>query len=196
MKSKLEIITPEMAIKWLENNNPKNRTISEGTVQSYANDMKNGRWVITHQGIAFNANGDLIDGQHRLWGIVIANKPVEMMVTTGMPLAEIKNGVELVTMDTIDNGRVRYVGQQLQLCHGVKNGNAVAAAIRGIVFVCHSGAMQRRISTANSLVVYELYGKHIEAIIEQFPYMKQRTSNFLSTLAMYHKGEPDRKSVV
>ena len=35
-----------------------------------ARDMKAGHWRLTHQGIAFDPAGVLIDGQHRLWAIV------------------------------------------------------------------------------------------------------------------------------
>ena len=40
--------------------------------------------MTTHQGIAFDENGVLQDGQHRLCAIVSANKPVDMMVTSGL----------------------------------------------------------------------------------------------------------------
>ena len=84
METKLMTITPSMAMEWLENNIETNRTVRDSVVSKYARDMRNGNWKITHQGIAFNSDGKLIDGQHRLWAIVESNTPVEMYVSTGL----------------------------------------------------------------------------------------------------------------
>ena len=83
MKTRIETITPALATEWLDKHNSVNRKISEPTVQSYAMDMKNGRWTLTHQGIAFDTEGNLQDGQHRLWAIVFSGITLEMMVTRG-----------------------------------------------------------------------------------------------------------------
>ena len=77
-------ITPEMATRFLQTND-KNRNLSDRLVQKYAQDMKNGNWTTTHQGIAFYEDGTLADGQHRLVGITRANIPVTMYVTYGLP---------------------------------------------------------------------------------------------------------------
>lgn len=79
-------ITPAVAKKWLEQNTDSNRNISIRTVEAYATEMKAGRWVLTHQGIAFNQSGELIDGQHRLHAIVLADVSVDMIVSTGLQL--------------------------------------------------------------------------------------------------------------
>jgi hypothetical protein len=192
MKTKVEIITPKMAMDWLEHHNPKNRPISETTVQSYAQDMKNKRWLLTHQGIAFNEDGHLIDGQHRLWAIVMADVEIEMSVTRGIPRLEIKNGVEINPMDSIDRTRVRTTGQQMQLCHSIKNGNSVAAAVRGIISIIAPNYGSNRISTANSLFVYDLYGKDVEAILDHLHDSRKFVSYYVAPLAMYYHGEPEK----
>lgn len=83
METKVETITPTMAAKWLENN-PRNRTVSKHRVGMYSRQMKHGHWRLTHQGIAFNCDGSLKDGQHRLAAIVESGVPVTMMVTRGL----------------------------------------------------------------------------------------------------------------
>jgi hypothetical protein len=75
------LITPEMAKEMLKKN-VSNRAIRKVVVKGYADDMLAGAWRTTHQGIAFNSNGDLVDGQHRLSAIVLANKPIEMLICT------------------------------------------------------------------------------------------------------------------
>ena len=73
-------VTPAMAANWLENANVKNRKISDLHVKRLARDMKEGRWVQTHEGIAFDPNGVLLDGQHRLWAIIEADVTIAMYI--------------------------------------------------------------------------------------------------------------------
>lgn len=78
-------VTPQMATHWLEGNT-HNRPIRDSVVNRYASDMKAGRWKQTHQGIAFDEENVLIDGQHRLYAIIEAETPVVMQVTRGLPI--------------------------------------------------------------------------------------------------------------
>lgn len=188
--TKTETITPQMAMDILENRNPNNRNLSEATVQEYANDMKNKRWVVTHQGLAFDENGNLNDGQHRLWGCVFAEVPFETLVTRGIPVQEVRNGVVLKAMDSIDRGRMRSTGTQFSLSHGIKNGTQAAASIMGIVKILVMPATHKgKLSTANSLFIYEQYGESVSAIIEALA-SHRRKSHITSALALYHRAEP------
>jgi len=83
--SKVLSVTPAKAAYWLEHNNTKNRPLSVATVTRYARDMQSGRWRLTSQGIAFNSDGALLDGQHRLQAIVNANVAVDMLVVYNVP---------------------------------------------------------------------------------------------------------------
>lgn len=73
-------VTPELAARWLEKNHPSNRPIAWGRVEAFANDMRAGAWKLTHQGICFDGEGYLIDGQHRLKAVVAAKVTVRMVV--------------------------------------------------------------------------------------------------------------------
>jgi hypothetical protein len=86
-------VTPDMATKWLEGNT-HNRKLRQSHVDKYARDMKAGRWMATHQGIAFDEDGKLIDGQHRLWAVIESGCTVPMMVFNGLP-----RGTQLVVDD-------------------------------------------------------------------------------------------------
>lgn len=69
-------VTPEMASDWLTSRRwPHNRRISPAITAKYLKDMREGRWKVTRQGIIFDTEGYLIDGQHRLRAI--ANLPAE-----------------------------------------------------------------------------------------------------------------------
>lgn len=77
---KLFEVDPALASKWLERNT-RNRALREDVVQRYANDMKAGRWMITGDAIAFDTNGAIVNGQHRLWAVIFAEMTVPMLVT-------------------------------------------------------------------------------------------------------------------
>ena len=72
-------ITPAIATAWL-NANEGNRRLDWNYIAQLARDMKAGQFACTHQGIAFDTQGRLIDGQHRLWAILEAEVPVRMRV--------------------------------------------------------------------------------------------------------------------
>lgn len=74
-----------MAEEWLSTANVKNRKLRVRTVDAFAADMRRGKWHTTHQGIAFDEAGNLLDGQHRLAAIVKSGCTIEILVTTGIP---------------------------------------------------------------------------------------------------------------
>lgn len=75
------VITPEVAEAWLLERNTDNRPLSSATVRNYARQIAKGDWRITHQGIGFDRDGVLMDGQHRLQAIVDSETAVPMMVS-------------------------------------------------------------------------------------------------------------------
>lgn len=81
----LEEITPRLAASYLDLNFAGNRRRSASRARRYGNVMKRGHWRVTHEGIAFNADGKLIDGQHRLQAIVDSGETVTMFVVRGLP---------------------------------------------------------------------------------------------------------------
>jgi hypothetical protein len=77
-------ITPEQAARWLEEANLQNRNLGERSADRICHDIRRNNFRLTHQGIAFDTNNMLVDGQHRLAGIVRAKKPVTMFVCFGL----------------------------------------------------------------------------------------------------------------
>lgn len=75
-------ITPAMAAKWLEKN--VNRRLNKSASYFYGDQMNNGQWHPTHQGIAFDTKGFVRDGQHRLNGIVESGCMQTMLVTINL----------------------------------------------------------------------------------------------------------------
>jgi len=85
IRTDLVHITPATAKRWLETSNNCNRSLRPAVVEKYAEDMRRGLWRITHQGIAFYADGEVADGQHRLAAIAKSNMTIKMFVTKNMP---------------------------------------------------------------------------------------------------------------
>lgn len=69
VKISLVNMTPEWAADILANQNTNNREIRPGHVNMLYKAFERGEYVLTHQGIAFDENDILVDGQHRLKAI-------------------------------------------------------------------------------------------------------------------------------
>lgn len=99
-------ITPEIAAEMLLHNEG-NRKQSRSDIANLAKDMADGRFRLTHQAIAFDKAGNLIDGQHRLQAVVKSGVTVWMYVARYHELATAK-------ALPLDIGRKRTAAQILQ----------------------------------------------------------------------------------
>jgi hypothetical protein len=117
----VQSITPGKALEMLAANTT-NRPLSKPTVRAFAEVMRRGEWMVTHQGIAFDINGVLVDGQHRLAAVIEADRPVEMMVFT-----EVGEG----TFDVLDTGKRRNAADVLAI-EGEKSATMLAAMVRTV----------------------------------------------------------------
>lgn len=112
-----EMVTPEKAAAYLEHNK-NNRPVRRSRVQRYALLIQAGRWKASHQGIAFDEAGTLVDGQQRLEAIVLCGIGVEMLVTTGLPKDSYKSFDSGASRN--DHDRLCYAG------HGIVGFRAAA----------------------------------------------------------------------
>lgn len=104
--SEVLTITPAMAAILFFDHNKQNRKWDHALSQEYARQMAAGKWRASNQGIGFVDSGNVIDGQHRLAGVVLAGVPVEMTVTFGL-----KSDVVLV----LDTGKRRPASDALDI---------------------------------------------------------------------------------
>jgi hypothetical protein len=121
VRTKVQKISPSRAAELLEANT-SNRPLSRSTVRSFAEAMRRGEWLVTHQGIAFDTLGVLVDGQHRLAAVIEADLPVEMTVFTD---------VEPGTFDVLDTGKKRNAADVLAI-EGEKSTTLLAAMVRTV----------------------------------------------------------------
>lgn len=103
-------VSPGQAFEWLDERNKNNRTETPAHITAMADDMKSGRWSLTHQSIAFDLrDGSLIDGQNRLAAIIEAWMPVPMLISIYDVLEAKAN---------VDTGRSRRFRDQMKVVYG------------------------------------------------------------------------------
>jgi hypothetical protein len=150
-------VTPAMAAQWLEGN-VDNRRIRQHKVRQWSIVIRQGRWKLTHQGIALDENGHLLDGQHRLTAIVETGIAVPMMVAFNAPRE---------TFADIDIQEPRSVGD----VSGVHNR---AVSITNIILrVALNGSVPDRASTLKAVKVI---ADEAEALIAFCPTTKRSIS--------------------
>lgn len=145
----LETVTPEIAAEYLTHNT-SNRRMRQQWVDYLARAIEDGDWFVTHQGIAFNCDGTLQDGQHRLLAIIKAGKPVQMMVTRGLPSE---------AMQAVDNGARRTDADAFKLL-GFDFDNDSVAIARAMV-MGNDASQSSRITRPSLLRFME---EHLDAL--------------------------------
>lgn len=131
MRTVVEQITPAHAKHLLDTTNPpENRVIRESLVEALYRSIIGGRWMLTHQGIAFDVQGRLIDGQHRLTAIYCSGVTVPMNVTYG---------VDPDTFAVVDTGARRSAGDVLAPLTNLGGTAGLAAAMVRVV-LCYREA--------------------------------------------------------
>jgi hypothetical protein len=121
VRSKVQTVTPRKAAEYLEANTG-NRPLSKRLVREFAEAMRRGEWRVTHQGIAFDSTGALVDGQHRLAAVIEADTPVELTVFTDVPEG---------AFDVLDTGKRRNAADVLAI-EGEKSAVVLAAMVRTV----------------------------------------------------------------
>lgn len=111
------LVDVDTAQRWLETN-AANRSIRDRQVNQYARDMAAGKWAFTGEPIKFAKDGRLLDGQHRLWAIVMAE--------VSLPLTVVR-GLEDTAQSYMDTGTARTAKDALSL-----NGERYAAALGAV----------------------------------------------------------------
>lgn len=119
MDIQIETITPLKAQMWLETQT-NNRLCSRSTVRRYAAAIKRGEWELNGEAIKFDPSGKLIDGQHRLNAVILAESPIKSLVIRGL------NGKAFETFDT---GKNRSISDLLSL-YGFANCHVLASVAR------------------------------------------------------------------
>lgn len=150
----VEQIDPATARRYLGANRD-NRKVKRGRVATYARQMTQGQWLVTGDPVRFDADGRLLDGQHRLLAIVESETTQTMVVIRDLPPE---------SFQVIDSGLPRTFADALGV--GVPSPLAKAAVAR-LMFVVDVGG-DPRLSTDMSIVsrtdVHDYYHGHAAEI--------------------------------
>ena len=160
-------VTPAIAEQWLSMFSV-NRKSTGPTVDSYARQMERGEWLLTHQGIAFDDQGVMIDGEHRLRAIIKSGTTQPLFVFNGLD-----NNVKTV----IDTGRARSTADVLRLITQNNDFNSrVVATLR--IFSQAQGWVAKSARAANTELaeVYEAWADHILYGCDAVPHRRGFTS--------------------
>lgn len=160
ISSRWELITGPLAQKYLDLNIENNRKKMVITVSRYATDKIGGNWVTTHEGMAFDIDGFMVDGQHRLSAIIKACEKDEdyqewVLVTRGLS----KQSVQM-----INRGRVRTLANALQVAGFQFTDTRIIAAAR-IMYSCVSTFASRMESNPTDAMLKQFMTDHTEAIM-------------------------------
>ena len=181
-KPKFEVhdITPDMAKTILTYRNKNNRKYRYNQLAKLSEAIEKGEWQVTNSGLAFDKEGNLIDGQHRLAAVLQTRKTVPMMVATNMP-KEIFN--------VIDSGCKRTTGDALDIL-GSENGLVVSGAIK--IFICYqkfpeqswSGTAIVQPTSTQITNIYKKRSEEIEALLSVIKTKHKRFKCFAPSLGL------------
>ena len=97
-------VTPEIAEMLLAMVPEYQRSLRPANLKKFVTLIREGRFLTTHQGIAFDRDGNLIDGQHRLKAVVETGISIETSASFGLPHD---------TFRAMDRGAARSVADDL-----------------------------------------------------------------------------------
>lgn len=159
-------VTPKLAEEWLKRN-VNNRKLDRSLVARLAADFSSGHYTQTHQGAAFDTDGNLVDGQHRLHAIVASGVTVRMLVTRGLkPEARAK----------IDTGNARSLPQVLAMSYGMRDAERLVPVINSLFFLKHDA--RRRLSPDEIMAEVDRYRPALDWALATFT-SKRVASNYM-----------------
>jgi hypothetical protein len=137
--------------------NTNNRALRKSVVSAYARDMKNGKWRLTHQGIAVSKDGTLVDGQNRLEAIREAGyPPIEIVLF---------HGVDMETQKYVDQHAKRSMRDALKLSFDKDFARHAPAIARAIIGHRENASERHTIPTPDEIIdVVEDHATEIEAV--------------------------------
>ena len=130
-----------------------NRSLSARMVERYRSIMQEGKWRLNGEAIVFDWDGRLLNGHHRLTGIIEAGVKVDIVVI---------RGVDPACFATYDSGLKRTLGHNMTI-HGSRMGNVVAAMISIIICAQEQRALTGfEINNEDALLIYDQHPEDYE----------------------------------
>lgn len=150
-------VTPELAAKWLADNNKMNRSKRNNRIGVYADQMTLEDWN-SQNGLPyiFDKDGQIVDGQHRMEAQVKSGTTLEVLIVSG---------VEPTARPTIDDNAKRSFVDDLHM-NGINSSHVKASLIAKILAWDSLGGLQNtsqvRFGRRYMARWWETYAKEIE----------------------------------
>lgn len=180
----IETITPEEATAYLKANFEANREKIASNINNWALDMKQGRWKLSTDCIAFDVEGRLINGQNRLSAVEKANIPIQFLVARNFPTESI---------NVLDLGKKRMMHERITI-GGVPMMAKDCSVIRNAMCKWESRTLgtQYFSKLRHDSIVVETFSKHnfFLLLMEKYGYMKTGIPSFFvcGALMIYVEG--------
>jgi hypothetical protein len=156
-ETKRILVTPELAEATLKHNKLDNRRINPVRVRYFVKLIKEGKFMCTHQGIALDDKGNILDGRHRLTAILESKCSVYMMVSKGVPQE---------TMSVIDCNQPRTLLNRLTICGRDEITPSHIAIVRILEFGI-VGASQAALGIEEAEIMLDKYADALEFVINK-----------------------------
>jgi hypothetical protein len=110
--------------------NTHNRSVRQTAVDRLTNDIQRGSWLLTASGVGVDWNGNVTDGQHRLYAIKAAGyPPVQFVLAVGLDPA---------SQGVVDRHAKRSLADALSLLQGRTISTALIAASNSLLTIKNS----------------------------------------------------------
>ncbi len=189
-RAEIRNVTPEWAKQVIDKHDVNitdgkfsQRNINDKVVDKYSSDMKAGNWGLTGQGITFDKEGNLLDGQHRLYAVIKSGVTVTMLV-----LWDVEDKINSIvrTIDLFDVGKKRTLAGQLSI-DGVRYYQHKATAARNIIEMCRQSNFSTPMTMTQGISVVGMFGDHMQELIHLLTKdnnLKKATGGVLGTLTL------------
>jgi hypothetical protein len=162
--------------------NINNRPMRKGVVDCYKQDISDGRWLVTNQGIGIDANGVLVDGQHRLEALKeMGYPPIQLLIVSGL---------DPQVRSVIDQHAKRSVRDiwRLVLDHNV---GSQAPAICSVIYRAKTKfSKMARISPQRLKDVLDEHSEEIQFVLENIQNTSKWAAPFLAAFVVIIKEHP------
>lgn len=151
MYGEVKLVTPGEAANILQTKNTKNRPVNQATVDYYAYQMESGLWMLNGEGIQFSKEGELLNGQHRLGGVVKSGCAVNLFFVYN---------VDQNAFATYDLQRTRTAADLFNL-EGIRNANNKAALITKYMVLTKQEGDSKSSLKKKKITKYEILMEYI-----------------------------------
>jgi hypothetical protein len=150
------LITPAIAAQWLQFNTG-NRSLPINNSKYYAELIRKGEFLTTHQALAFTGDidnpGRLLDGQTRLTAVIATGKPIKQWVFWNAPE---------VTFAAIDGGKPRTF-----VDHNPDYDRQSIAVVNVFWWLCQPSL--RKITRTDADKIWEAFGSQYQQLMDCCP---------------------------